>query len=106
MKHIEQYTDVVTVSVGQNTKPIEIVECSDGDFSDEELLIVVQDKDLKLNDSEPATVQRLEMEAFFVQVHVASNPPVMSSTGLEVHFVPNAVAAERQEADEERQCTR
>ncbi|KAK2427288.1 hypothetical protein QL285_025874 [Trifolium repens] len=80
MKHIEQYTDVVTISVGQNTKPIEIVECSDGDFLDEELLIVVQDKDLKFK---------------------RNNPPVMSSTGLEVYFAPNAVAAERQEADEE-----
>jgi hypothetical protein len=101
MKHIEQYTDAATVSDGQNTKLIEIVECSDGDFSDEELLIVVQDKDLKLNDSEPATVQQLEMEAHPVQVHVASNAPIMSSTGLEVHYAPNAVAAERQEADGE-----
>jgi hypothetical protein len=66
MKHIKQYTDAtvlvenkVRVSVGQNTKPIEIVECSNEDFSDEELLIVVHDKDLKLTDSEPTEVQRL-----------------------------------------------
>jgi hypothetical protein len=101
MKHIERYTDDATVSAGQNTKPIEIVECLDEDFSDEELLIVVHDKDLKLNDSEPTTVQHLETEARPVQVHVASNPPMMSSTGSEVHSAPNSVAAEQQEATKE-----
>jgi hypothetical protein len=63
MKYIEQYTDAATVGAGQNTKPIEIVECSDGDFFDEELLTIVHDKDLELNDSEPTKVQRLETEA-------------------------------------------
>ncbi|KAK2410045.1 hypothetical protein QL285_045436 [Trifolium repens] len=49
--------------------------------------------DLKLNDSEPTTVQHLETEVRPVQVHVASDPPMMSSTGSEVHSAPNSVAA-------------
>jgi hypothetical protein len=69
------------VSARKNTKLIEIVECSDGDFPDEELLIVVYDKDFKLNDSELTKIQRLETGARPVQVHVASDPPVMSSIG-------------------------
>jgi hypothetical protein len=47
---------------------------------DEELLIVIHDKNFKLNDSEPTTVQRFKKEARSVQVHVASDPPAMSST--------------------------
>jgi hypothetical protein len=93
MKHIEQYTDAATVCLGQNTKQIEIVECSDGDFSGEKLLIVVNDKDLKLNDSEPTKIQRLETEDRPVQVHVASDPQVISSTGPKVHSTLNGVAA-------------
>ncbi|MCI84460.1 hypothetical protein A2U01_0105738, partial [Trifolium medium] len=57
---------------------------------DEELLIVVHDKDLKLNDSESFEVQSLATEARPVQVHVASDPPVLSG-----------VAAEQQEVAEE-----
>ncbi|MCI30659.1 hypothetical protein A2U01_0051870, partial [Trifolium medium] len=110
MKHIEQYIDAAvlienkaTVSAGQNTKPMEIVECSDGDFSDEELLIVVHDKFLKLNDSEPTEVQRFETEVrpHPVQVHVASNPQVLSSTDSKVDSAPTGVAAEQKEVNEE-----
>jgi hypothetical protein len=36
-------------------------------FLDEELLIIVHDKDLKLNDSAPTKVQSLETEAHLVQ---------------------------------------
>jgi hypothetical protein len=65
------------------------------------LLIVVHDKDLKLNDSEPTTVQHLETEVRPVQVYVASDPPMMSSTGSKVHSAPNSVAAEQHEAAKE-----
>jgi hypothetical protein len=99
MKHMEQFTDAATVSVGQNKKPVEIVECLDEDFSDEELLIVANDNDLKLNVSEPTKVQHLETEAR--PLHVARNPPVIFSIGPEVHSTHNGVAVEWQEAIEE-----
>ncbi|MCI80931.1 hypothetical protein A2U01_0102203, partial [Trifolium medium] len=38
---------------------------------------------LKLNDSESSEVQRLATEARPVQVHVASNPPVLSGVATE-----------------------
>ncbi|MCI68393.1 hypothetical protein A2U01_0089654, partial [Trifolium medium] len=46
--------------------------------------------------------QRLETEARPVQVHVASDPPVFSSTSAEVDPAPNGVAAEQKEVAEER----
>ncbi|MCI97218.1 hypothetical protein A2U01_0118519, partial [Trifolium medium] len=46
-------------------------------------------------------VQHLETEARPVQVHVASDPPLQSSTGSEVDFAPNGVAAEKQGMAEE-----
>jgi hypothetical protein len=80
---------------------IEIVECSYEDFSNEELLITVHDKDLKLNDSDPTKVQCLEIEACFVHVHVASDLSVMTSIGPEVHFAPNGIAVQQRETVEE-----
>ncbi|GAU30336.1 hypothetical protein TSUD_211930 [Trifolium subterraneum] len=71
------------------------------DFSEEELVIVVHDKYLKLNDSEPTEVRRLKTEARPVQVHIVIDPLVLSSTGSEVDYVPNGVAAEQQEVAEE-----
>jgi hypothetical protein len=59
------------------------------------LLVVVHDKDLKFNDSESTTVHRLDTEVRPIQVHVASDPLVMSSTGPEVHSALNGVAAEQ-----------
>jgi hypothetical protein len=98
MKHIEEYTiavviveNEVTFSARQTTKMIKIVECSDGGFSDEELLIVVHDKDLKFNEKEPTLVQSPVsvravttgtlkcnniVESDF-EVHVASDPPML-----------------------------
>jgi hypothetical protein len=78
-------------------KPIVIIECSDEDFSDEKLLIVVHDKDLKLTDSEPIEVQHLEMETCPVQVNVVSDPPMLSSTNSKVDFAPTSVATKQQE---------
>ncbi|MCI92226.1 hypothetical protein A2U01_0113522, partial [Trifolium medium] len=46
-------------------------------------------------------VQRLKTEARPVQVHVASDPTVLSSTGSEVDPAPNGVAAEQKEVAEE-----
>jgi hypothetical protein len=114
MKHIEEYTiavviveNEVTFSARQTTKMIEIVECSDGVFSDEELLIVV--KDLKFNEKEPTLVQSpVSVRAvttgtskcnniveYDSEVHVASDPPMLvrSWMGPEVDSTPNGVAA-------------
>jgi hypothetical protein len=46
-------------------------------------------------------VQHLEIEARLVQVHVASDSPVVSSTGPNVGFASNGVTVEQEEAAEE-----
>ncbi|MCI57598.1 hypothetical protein A2U01_0078849, partial [Trifolium medium] len=65
--------------------------------------IVVHDKDLKLNDNEPSDVQRLPTEARPVQVHVASDPPMLSGVAAEQTKVAEVsiidAAAEKQQDD-------
>jgi hypothetical protein len=58
-------------------------------FFYEELLIVVHDN-LKLNANASTEVQRLK-EVCHVQVHVTSDPSMLSSIGSEVDSMPNSV---------------